>query len=115
MMQHRVKWLEPARSRPWRASLSLVGGCHCQYAAAPSGHWDVGTAGCHATETLCGARPNITRAQQAARTLALVVPFLDAALVQNEGTWAAYKAAVAASVASGASLVLSGQCDLHDS
>lgn len=87
--------------------VSLVGGAHCEYADA-----SLRTAGCRATETLCGAHPNISQATQAARTLAVLVPYLDAALGLNKGTWAAYERAVADGVAAGELLVLAeGACE----
>eukprot|EP00937_MAST-01D_sp_MAST-1D-sp2_P005726 g5726.t1 len=54
------------------ALVSLVGGSHCQYAAPDLG--------CTATEKLCGARPNTTRALQQQLAMSLIAPWLQLAL-----------------------------------
>ena len=48
--------------------VSVIGGCHCQYAAE--------SLDCEATEHLCGAHPNITRAEQQADAAMFAVAWL---------------------------------------
>ena len=84
--------------------VSVIGGAHCEYADWPS----VRVAGCRATEALCGARPNITREEQATRTLEVLVPYLNAALNRNGGTWTVYEDAVSRAVAAGRLAMLAG-------
>ena len=68
-----------------------MGGSHCQY-AAPS-------LGCTATEKLCGAHPNITRAAQQDIAIELFVSWL--AFVDGNAPFASFKATLDGEVASG--------------
>ena len=54
------------------ALVSVVGGSHCQFAAAD--------AGCAVTEKLCGARPNVSREAQQSTAMRIVAPWLQRVL-----------------------------------
>lgn len=82
--------------------VSVVGGSHCQYAAFSEG--------CHITEELCGARPNISNTEQVQVTLSVLFPYLDAALGNDTSKgWRGFFKALSVAASSGNVEVLAKQ------
>eukprot|EP00756_Hemistasia_phaeocysticola_P001166 Hpha_TRINITY_DN10832_c0_g1::TRINITY_DN10832_c0_g1_i2::g.23301::m.23301 len=76
--------------------VSIVGGCHCQYAGADLG--------CETTEKLCGAKPNITRVEQQDTATLLATAWLR--FVDGADPFDVFQGTLASIVASGKVFVM---------